>query len=197
MEVEQFVMAYRVDHDRLRAILPEGYTSLRPVLRINSEIRSGQQETVYLEYNTPVEAQGKRGWLNIAHWESPETALSYGREGKSVTFTSPFLTITYTGVGLEGGCPAAQDNDGCFFLGERTEFVPVEEIAVNKEFCDCGFQWRFAQGDAHGVSVGGKSVAVAPTAIETVYEKQAFSPESAAAIPCEQIVGSYVVKFER
>ncbi len=29
-------MAYRVEQDRLRAMLPEGFTSLRPVLRINA-----------------------------------------------------------------------------------------------------------------------------------------------------------------
>ena len=62
MLVEQFVMAYQVEQDRLRAILPEGYESLRPVLRINAEIRrEGNTETVYLEYHTPVAAFGKRG----------------------------------------------------------------------------------------------------------------------------------------
>ena len=45
MHVEQFVMAYGVEQDRLRAILPEGFSSLRPVLRINAEIRDGK--TVY------------------------------------------------------------------------------------------------------------------------------------------------------
>ena len=30
MQIEQFVMAYGVEQDRLRAILPEGFTSLRP-----------------------------------------------------------------------------------------------------------------------------------------------------------------------
>ena len=49
MLVEQFVMAYQVEQDRLRAILPEGYESLRPVLRINAEIRREENtETVYL-----------------------------------------------------------------------------------------------------------------------------------------------------
>ena len=42
MHVEQFVMAYGVEQDRLRAILPEGFSSLRPVLRINAEIRDGK-----------------------------------------------------------------------------------------------------------------------------------------------------------
>ena len=41
MQIEQFVMAYGVEQDRLRAILPEGFTSLRPVLRIHGEIRDG------------------------------------------------------------------------------------------------------------------------------------------------------------
>ena len=46
MKVEQFVMAYRAEQDRLRALLPKGYTSLRPVLRINAEIRTAEKETV-------------------------------------------------------------------------------------------------------------------------------------------------------
>ena len=65
MKIEQYVMAYKAEQDRLRALLPTGFTSLRPVLRINAEIRS--EETIYIEYNTPVEVFGKRGWLNIAH----------------------------------------------------------------------------------------------------------------------------------
>lgn len=38
MTVEQFVMAYGAEQDRLRALLPEGFASLRPVLRINAEM---------------------------------------------------------------------------------------------------------------------------------------------------------------
>ena len=51
MHVEQFVMAYGVEQDRLRAILPEGFSSLRPVLRINAEIRDGK--TGYLSSILP------------------------------------------------------------------------------------------------------------------------------------------------
>ena len=36
MTVEQFVMAYGAEQDCLRALLPEGFASLRPVLRINA-----------------------------------------------------------------------------------------------------------------------------------------------------------------
>ena len=201
MQVEQFVMAYRVEQDRLRAILPPGFESLRPVLRINGEIRRDKDdspaESVYVEFNTPVEALGRRGWLNIAHWHSSKDALSYTRAGAAVTFASPFLKITYIAVGITGGCPAEKDNDGCFFIGGSPEFAPAETIDARKEFCDCEFAWMFADGDAHGISMGGKSLAVEPTALKKVYEKQAFTAQAAAAIPCEQIVGAYAVRFSR
>lgn len=198
MQVEQFVMAYKVDQDRLRAMLPEGFESLRPVLRINAEIRkTGEDEAVYVEFNTPVAAFDKRGWLNIANWVSPATELSYERKEKAVTFRCPFLEITYTGVGVEGGCPAEKDNDGCFFIGEQIDFRATQLIDVNKEFCDCQFAWKFGEGDAHGISIGGKSVPAFPTESRKIYEKRELSPQAAAAIDCEQILGSYVVRFER
>ena len=49
MKVEQYVMAYGVEQDRIRAILPDGFTSLRPVLRINAEIRDDR--VGYVEFN--------------------------------------------------------------------------------------------------------------------------------------------------
>ena len=169
MKVEQFVMAYGVEQDRLRALLPENFTSIRPVLRINAEIRREddgncreKKESVYLEFNTAVEAYGKRGWLNVGHWDSEFGALSYERNGKAVTFSLPFLTITYTGVGIEGSCPAEKDNAGCYFLGERIILRPAEQLTANKEFCDCEFAWKFTEGDAHGVSIG-KTLPAFPT----------------------------------
>lgn len=65
MYVQQFVMAYGVEQDRLRALLPGGLSSLRPVLRLNAELRDGR--SAYLEFNTAVERQDFRGWRNIAH----------------------------------------------------------------------------------------------------------------------------------
>ena len=59
MHVQQFVMAYGVEQDRLRALLPDGFSSLRPVLRINAEIRDGK--TGYVEFNTAAEKNGVRG----------------------------------------------------------------------------------------------------------------------------------------
>lgn len=59
MKVEQFVMAYSVEQDRLRAILPEVFVSLRPVLRINAEVRNNSLG--YVEFNTAVEKDGTKG----------------------------------------------------------------------------------------------------------------------------------------
>ena len=98
MKVEQFVMAYGVEQDRLRAILPEGFTSLRPVLRINAEVRDGS--IGYVEFNTAVEKGGLKGWLNIGFWED----IPFTREGKTVGFKNDLLEIEFTGVGI--GAPA-------------------------------------------------------------------------------------------
>lgn len=218
MKIEQFVMAYKVEQDRLRALLPEGFKSIRPVLRINAEIQkkdgdetcdgktkeignTEETETIYIEFNTPVAAFGKRGWLNIASWETPSAHISYERNGRSVSFHSDFLEITYTGVGVEGGCPAESDNDGCFFIYEDTddgrELRPNESINSNKEFCDCKFKWKFAEGDAHGISIGEKTLPAFPTESVKTYDKQELSAQAAASIKCEQILGSYVVRFLR
>lgn len=191
MNVEQFVMAYQAEQDRLRALLPEGFTSLRPVLRINGEIRGG--DTPYLELNTPVEAQGKRGWINIAHWDAA-SGLTFTRAGRSVTFQLPFLTITYTPVGLVGGCPAEKDNDGCFFPGEA--FHPAEVISENKEYCDCTFAWNYPTGKAGGKSTG-ETLPAYPEEPKTQYPRVDLTAENAAAIPCQQVLGSYLVAFDR
>ena len=187
-------MAYQVKHDKIRAILPEGYESLRPVFRINVEIRKDEKEIVSVEFNTPVEKDGKRGWLNIANWNSVDTDLSYERNGISVTIVSPFLEISYTRVGIKGGCPAEKDNEGCFYIGNKTRFVPAEKIDVNKKFCNCEFAWKFAKENAYGKS-NGKSVAVLPTEIKHIYEKQDFSAEIAANIKCELVAGCYIVNY--
>lgn len=51
-------MAYGAEQDRLRALLPEGFTSLRPVLRINAELRG---TAAWLEFVTAAEYGGRRG----------------------------------------------------------------------------------------------------------------------------------------
>ena len=196
MKVQQFVMAYEVEQDRLRAILPEGFISLRPVLRINAEIRQSEEETVYVEFNTAVEAGGKRGWLNIDNWNSKDVDLTYTRIGKTVEFTISFLKISYKGVGIEGGCPAEKDNDWFFTLSEEKIVSPTEKINSNREFCDCEFSWKFTSEDAYGVSTG-KTIPAFLTEPKKEYEKQELTTQNAAKIPCKQVLGSYVVEFER
>lgn len=100
MHVEQFVMAYGVEQDRLRAILPEGFSSLRPVLRINAEIRDGK--TGYLEFNTAMQKGDLRGWLNIGFRDD----VPFAREGKAIRFCADFLEIEFTGVSLGKTLPA-------------------------------------------------------------------------------------------
>lgn len=187
MQIEQFVMAYGIEQDRLRALLPEGFLSLRPVLRINAEIRGGQ--TGYLELNTAVERDGLRGWLNIGFWEN----VPFERESKTVLFHPDFLELRFTPVGIEGSCPAEKDNAGCFF---STGLRPPETITVRKEFCDCAFRWRFSPGDARGVSIG-RTLPACAEAPAAVYPKESCTAENAARIPCRQVLGTYQVCFER
>ena len=195
VKVEQFVMAYEAEQDRIRALLPDGYTSLRPVLRINTEIRN--DSVLYIEFNTPVEADGRRGWLNIANWKSTRDDIRFKKQddGK-VTISSDFLELSYKGIGLEGGCPAEKDNEGCYYIGSDLEFRPAEKIDNNKEFCDCSFRWKFHDDDAEGVSLGKTLPAnYEEPAIE--YPKKELSAGNAAAIPCRQVLGAYIVRFTR
>ena len=192
MKIEQFVMAYGADQARLRAILPEGFTSLRPVLRINAEIRESETgSTGDVEFNTAAEKDGIRGWVNIGFWEN----VPFERSGKTVTFRTEYLTISFTGVGIQGGCPAEKDNNGCFFLSKSPQLRLPEVITSDKEFCDCDFAWNY-EGGAHGRSIG-KTLPAIPTEAAVTYPKQDFTVENATVIPCTQVLGSYVVKFTR
>ena len=190
MKVTQFVMAYGAEQDRIRAILPDGFRSLRPVLRINAEIRG--ESVGYVEFNVPVEAFDKRGWLNIDHWEN----VPYFITDRTVCFRTEFLTITFTPVGITGSCPAEKDNDGCFFLRQGIAFREAERITANKEFCDCSFSWQFHENDAKGVSIG-KTLPAFYSEPQKQYPKRSFTAENATAISCEQVLGSYTVTFER
>ena len=189
MKVEQYVMAYGVEQDRLRALLPDGFTSLRPVLRLNAEIRDDRY--AYAEFNTPVEKDGVRGWLNIGFWED----MDFVRQGKKITFRSALLEISFEGVGIEGSCPAEKDNDGCFFLGDSASFRPAETVTANKEFCDCRFRWLTENG-AHGESIGATLPAY-PQEETHRYPKKPLTAENAAVIPCDQVLGTYTVTFHR
>ena len=113
-----------------------------------------------------------------------------------MTFQTDFPEISFSGVGIEGSCPAEKDNAGCYFLEETAILRKPEMINSNKEFCDCEFQWKFTDKDAHGVSIG-KTLPAYPTEVKKVYPKKEFTVENAATIPCEQVLGTYMVVFER
>ncbi len=188
MHIEQFVMAYEVEQDRLRALLPEGFVSLRPVLRINAEIRNDSMG--YLEYNTPVSKEGFRGWLNIAYWDN----VSFTRRENSVVFRVNDLCISFQKNGLEGGCPAEKDNQGCYFATSQGWQIRLPEtIDCNKEFCDCFFCFDSgAQGRSQG-----KTLPAYATEPKLTYPSQPFTARNASRIPCEQVLGTYAVFFER
>lgn len=86
----------------------------------------------------------------------------------------------------------------CFVLMQKSEMMlrKPETIESNKEFCDCKFEWNFTDHDAHGISVD-RTIPAYPTEIKTVYPKQKFKVENAACIPCEQVLGTYKVLFDR
>jgi hypothetical protein len=195
VQVEKFVMAYKVDQDRIRAMLPAGYRSLRPVLRINTEIRD--DKVLYIEFNTPVEADGRKGWLNIDNWKSSnDEGMRFERCDEEVIITTPFLDLSYSGTGAYGGCPAEQDDEGCYYLGNDIEFRPSEKIEEQEEYCCCEFRWKFNDRDAHGES-DGTMIPAKFTLMQNKYEPVSFTAENAAAIKCRQVLGAYVVRFER
>lgn len=180
MKVEQFVMAYRGNHDEIKELLPKGFESLRPVLRINAEIltdsKAGEQGATYsyIELNTLVAHAGKRGWLNLGNWDSMSTSIAVKREDGSTEFDFDLLRLAHSGTCKEGGCPAENDNDGCFYMdGDEEEFRPAEKVSERKEYTDCTFEWK-VKGDLPPIPLF-----------------------RAIAIECEEILGAYAVVFER
>ncbi len=191
MKVREFVMAYEAEQDRIRALLPCGFESLRPVLRINAQIND---EKAYIEFNTPVSHDGKRGWLNIANWDSERDNISVEKNGNVTMFITPFLEISFENTGIDGGCPAEKDNDGCIFIGKEITLKPPYEYINNKYFCNCKFKWNFSENDAKGESMG-KTLPAFYTEPVKFYEKQKFTAENAAKIPCKQVLGAYEVEL--
>ncbi len=128
-------MAYRADENEIKKLIPAGFTSLRPVLRINVECFDGDDDWGYIELNTPVEGKGKRGWLNITSWlEKPD-----------------YMHLAFTPTGAQGGCPHEADNDGCFYWDYNIGaygFLEAEEITENKEYADCTLSWDLPPANA-------------------------------------------------
>ena len=137
-------MACGVEQDRLSALLPDGFTSLHPVMRISAEIRSGSGGC--LEPNTPVEFEGNKGWVIIAFGER----IPFARSGKTVVFKPDFFEICFTGVGIEDSRPAEKDNIGRYFPGSPVALRKAEIIKSRKNFCGCSLRRSFHDGMSLG-----------------------------------------------
>lgn len=190
MLIEQYILSYRVNQDMLRAILPEGFTSLKPVLRLKAEVYDNQG--TYLEFNTPAEKDGKKGWLNISSWNE----LRFERDGKKCTFRLPFLDLSFESVGIMGPAPSLGELKGTFFTGRKEVFREDEEIHAEKEFCDSRFIWKFTDDDARGTGHG-PTVKVEPEEVKEILPKKDFTVFNAAAVPCIEVVESYGVMYEK
>ncbi len=187
MKVKQFVMAYSAEQDRIRAILPDGFESLRPVLRINAEIIDDIRCSI--EFNTAVIKDGKKGWLNV--WNS--SSAEFRQDHENTIFQSPELMISFRRTGIIGSCPAEKDNEGTFYLGNL--FRKTEIITEKKEFSDSEFCWKTADGTS-GKSQG-KTIPAIPTEQRIIYDQKPLTLQNAADIPCIEVLGSYSVEFER
>ena len=117
-------------------------------------------------------------------------------ELNSPAFKAELLEISFTGVGIAGGCPAEKDNAGCYFIGEMPALRKPEIITAAKEFCDCVFAWNAVAGGACGRSEE-RTLPTYPEAVRVVYPRTQLTAENAAKLPCEQVLGAYTVTFER
>lgn len=95
----------------------------------------------------------------IGNWED----AAFETDGRVTTFRTEHLEITFTGTGIEGGCPAERDNDGCYVCEDGgVTLRPAETITAHKEFCNSSFRWRFGEMEDGGVSIG-KTLPAIPT----------------------------------
>lgn len=89
MQATQFVMAYGVEQDRLRAILPEG---LPPCGRcFGSTGRSGEKKA-FSNSGQPWKETGKGGWLSIGSFSN----VPFEVIEKTTAFQGELLEIAFT-----------------------------------------------------------------------------------------------------
>ena len=92
--------------------------------------------------------------------------------------------------------PCGKGQRRLLLLVECPDFRPSEPIMANKEFCDCAFSLHFHDGDTYGKSLG-KTLPAYREQKRMTYPKISMTAENAACIPCRQVLGAYLVRFER
>lgn len=215
-QVEQYVTAYRVEQEALLGLLPPGYRSLRPVLRLNVELLTQVQwlagRAVHrVELVTPVEYRGKKGWLNLVTWEDDVDSVLAGRdiygipkcfaqmeirrEGEELTLTArdhgfPFLTIAFHRAGVQGGCPKEADNEGTFY----PRWLPNVEDRGKADVDYTSFI------GVETIEEGKEYCDCRFTWRQPTFQEmpaQYAMVEAICAVPCQEILGAYAVSFPR
>lgn len=183
-------MAYSAEQDRIRALLPAGASSLRPVLRINAEIWDDAHGCV--EFKTAVEKNGLRGWLNIARW----TDVPFERRGRTTVFRTEFLEISFTGMGVEGGCRRKRTTRAAGFPARPKRCARRRRLRRARNSAAASFNGASPARTRTAQALARPFRAV-PEDVKTVYPKQPLTAPNAAAIPCAQVLGTCRVTFER
>jgi hypothetical protein len=139
--VEQYVVVYSGDQEKIAALLPEGYESSDNVLRIEVEVVNDldgmEGEQIFIEVNTPVEGEDGPEWLELVSWESMWTDIFGMTDGTFTRFTADFdgtefLDITFTENDGECDCQFRwQDPENDYFSDKPEIAVPV--MAVEPE----------------------------------------------------------------
>lgn len=80
----------------------------------------------------------------IENWED----AAFETDGRVTTFRTEHLEITFTGTGIEGGCTAERDNDGCYVCEDGgVTLRPAETITAPQKtdgifFAPCAARTR-------------------------------------------------------
>ncbi len=80
----------------------------------------------------------------IENWED----AAFETDGRVTTFRTEHLEITFTGTGIEGGCPAERDNDGCYVCEDGgvtlrpAETITPPQKTVGIFFTQCAARTR-------------------------------------------------------
>ena len=121
--IEQYIVIYEADQEKIENLLPEGYESSDNVLRIEVEVVNDldgmEGEQIFIEVDTPVKGEDGPEWLELVSWENMWTDIFGMTDGYFTRFTADF--------------------DG-------TEFLDITFTEHDGE-CDCRFRWQMPESE--------------------------------------------------